>query len=297
MLINSTNLQTLYVSFNAAYQRGLGMAERLAERISTTVPSSTRRNEYGWLGQIPNVREWLGDRVVHQLESHDYSIVNKAWENTIGVKRDDIEDDNIGIYGPLFEQFGRANMAHRETLIWNLLKKGFSELAYDGQFFFDTDHPVLDEDGNEISVANTDGGAGTPWFLIDDTQSLRPIILQMRRDWQLVRKDRPEDDNVFDKGEFVYGSDARYNVGFGFWQFAWGSKQPLDKTNYAAGRQALMGMKGDYDRALGVRPRLLLVPPALEGEGLEIVNAERDSAGATNVYKGTAELLVVPWLA
>jgi phage major head subunit gpT-like protein len=44
-------------------------------------------------------------------------------------------------------------------------------------------------------------------------------------------------------------------------------------------------------------PRLLIVPPALEAAGLEILNAERDAAGATNVWRGTAELLVVPWLA
>jgi len=44
-------------------------------------------------------------------------------------------------------------------------------------------------------------------------------------------------------------------------------------------------------------PNLLVVPPALEHAGLTILNAERDQYGATNVYKGTAELLVVPWLA
>lgn len=297
MLINSTSLNTLFVSFIAAFQRGLGQAEPQYPRVSTTVPSSTRENEYGWLGKIPNVREWIGDRVVHQIQAHDYSIKNKAWESTIEVDRDDLEDDNIGIYGPLFEELGRATGAHPDQLVWNLLKTGFTELAYDGQFFFDTDHPVLDANGNEISVANTDGGAGTPWFLIDDTRALKPIIFQTRRQWQLVRKDRPEDDNVFNRKKFVYGSDARHNVGFGFWQFAWGSKQTLNKANYAIAREALMAMKGDHGRPLGVRPRLLVVPPSLEGEALEIVNAERDSAGATNVYKGTAELLVVPWLA
>jgi len=59
----------------------------------------------------------------------------------------------------------------------------------------------------------------------------------------------------------------------------------------------LEGMKGDHGRPLGIMPNVLVVPPSLRENGLEILNAERDSGGATNVWRGTAELLVVPWLA
>ena len=86
-------------------------------------------------------------------------------------------------------------------------------------------------------------------------------------------------------------------MGYGLWQMAWGSKQTLDKAHYKAAREALMGMKGDHGRPLGLTPNLLVVPPTLEGQALELLNAERDAAGATNVYRNTAELLVVPWLA
>lgn len=299
MLVNQTALRTLFIGFNTAFQAGLATAAASQfGRVSTIVPSTTKENDYGWLGRFPNVREWIGERVVQSIGQSSYTIKNKSYELTIGVGRDDIEDDNLGIYTPMFTELGSASGAHYDQLVFALLKAGFASTCYDKQFFFDTDHPVLAADGETIlSVANTDGGSGTPWFLIDDTRTLKPIILQKRKDWNLVRKDQETDDNVFDRKEFVYGVDARHNVGYGFWQFAWGSKQTLNKANYGIGRQALMGMKGDMDRPLGVRPRLLLVPPSLEKEGLEIVNAERDAAGATNVYKGTAELLVCPWLA
>jgi phage major head subunit gpT-like protein len=54
---------------------------------------------------------------------------------------------------------------------------------------------------------------------------------------------------------------------------------------------------GEDGEPLGVDPRLLIVPPQLEKEALEIVAAERNSSGATNVLRGTAEVLVVPELA
>ncbi|GGG30961.1 head protein [Caldovatus sediminis] len=297
MLINSANLRTLYTGFSAAFQDGFAGVQPLYARVATTVPSATRQNEYGWLGQFPRIREWIGDRVVHGLATHDYAIKNKSWELTIAVKRDDIEDDNVGILTPLFQEMGRATAAFPDELVWPLLKAGFTTPCYDGQYFFDTDHPVLDADGNTVSVSNSGGGSGTPWFLLDVSRPLKPIIFQQRRAFEFRRMDAPTDEVVFDRAEYRYGVDGRCNVGFGFWQLAYGSRQTLDKAAYKAAREALMAMKGDHGRPLGIMPNLLVVPPALEGSALEILNAERDAAGATNVYRGTAELLVVPWLA
>ena len=113
----------------------------------------------------------------------------------------------------------------------------------------------------------------------------------------MTRKDAPTDDNVFDRAEYVYGVDGRCNVGFGFWQLAYASKQTLDAAHYATARAALMGMKGDYGRPLGIRPTKLVVPPALEGAANKIVKSALTDGGATNEWAGTATVEVVPWLA
>lgn len=299
MIVNRENLAGLRTGYSAAMQRGIaGVAAAQRDRVSTRVPASQKSQTYGWLGELPEVREWIGPRVVQNLAEHDYTIKEKAWELTVGVDKDDIETDNLGHYALKFEAIGRSTVTKPERLVWDLFKAGFSTLCYDGQYYFDTDHPVLDADGQTVSVSNSGGGSGTPWFLIDSTQVLKPIILQVRRDFgNLVSKDRETDDNVFDNKQFVYGVDARMNVGFGFWQFAYGSKQTLDATSYAAARSALMGMKGDYGRPLGIVPNLLIVPPSLEGTARKIVVNALASGGETNEWAGTAELLVVPWLA
>ena len=88
----------------------------------------------------------------------------------------------------------------------------------DGQNFFDTAHPVGDGVTLPItSVANTDGGSGAAWFLLDTSRAVRPFIWQLRQPYQLVRKDQPSDDNVFMNKEYIYGTDARCNVGVGLW--------------------------------------------------------------------------------
>lgn len=301
LIVNRANLSIVFTGFNAAFQNGLGMAPSQWNLVGTRVPSTTSEEKYGWLGKIPGMREWLGARVHHNVAQHDYAVKNKDFEQTIDVGRNEIEDDQFGVYAPLFTAMGEATAAHPNELVFDLLKSGFDGskgLAYDSQFFFDTDHPVIDENGAEISVANTDGGAGDPWFLMDSKGFLKPIIYQVRKDpSRLVRKDRDEDENVFEENTFTYGVHGRANVGFGFWQKTWGSKQTLNKANYEIAFNGLEGMKGDHGRPLGVMPDTLVVPPALRGAALEIVNAERDGAGATNVWKDTARLEVVPWLA
>ena len=81
------------------------------------------------------------------------------------------------------------------------------------------------------------------------------------------------------------------------WQLAFGSKAALTPANYAAARAAMMGFKADGGRILGVTPTVLVVPPALEEAALNLLNTETKDGGGTNPWKGTAELIVTPYLA
>lgn len=300
MIRSSSNLDALRIGFNKAAQRGIdGAPERLSQRIATRVSATQKEQRYGWLGKLPNVREWIGDRVVNNISESDYSIKEKRWELTVAVDGDDIDTDNLGQYATLFQAMGESTVSGPEQLIWNLLKNGFGTNCYDGQFFFDTDHPVLDQNGVPQTVANTDGGAGTAWFLLDVSRVIKPLITQVRKDFgQIVSKDKPTDDNVFDRNEYLYGTDARYNVGFGFWQMAWGSRQALTAATFELAITSMQSMKGDYGRplGLGVNP-LLCVPPVLQKSARQVVASQLINGGETNPWAGTAEVLVVPWLA
>ena len=297
MIISQAALDALRVGFNTAFKNGLGMAPAMKDRVAMTIKSSTASNAYGWLNQMPGMREWIGARVIQNLAESSYTITNKGFEETVGVDKYDIEDDNLGQYAMLMTRLGEAAGALPEQLAWDLLKNGFSTNCFDGQFFFDTDHPIVLADGSTGTYANTDGGAGTPWFLMCTNQSIKPIIYQERQAAKFVSKDKETDDNVFSQRRFVYGVDMRCNVGYGLPQMAWGSKQTLNPANYAIARAGIQSMKGDGARPLGLIPNLLVVPPSLESAGRQILNSEYGTGGVTNEWKGTAELLVVPWLA
>lgn len=297
MIINRQNLVNLYTGFRTIFNDAFSTAESQFERVAMTVPSSTAQETYAWLGALPRFREWVGERTVQNLSSHDYAIKNRDFENTIGVDRNTIEDDTYGVYRPAVQMLGQESKTHPDELVFPLLSGGLGTKGYDGQYFFDTDHPVRDKDNSEVSVSNFQGGAGTPWFLLDVSKPVKPFIFQKRREYQFVAMDRVDDEGVFMRREFRYGVDARANAGYALWQLAYASQQTLNAANYGGARAAMMSMKADGGKPLNIRPTLLVVPPSLEQAALEVLQAERLANGATNVYRNTAQLLVAPWLA
>ncbi|MDP5307250.1 Mu-like prophage major head subunit gpT family protein, partial [Paracoccus spongiarum] len=180
---------------------------------------------------------------------------------------------------------------------------GTTTLCFDGQNFFDTDHPVLDPDGaividgeNYSPVSNFDTGTGPAWYLLDTSRAVRPIIWQEREKYEFQNVTRLNDERVFMTDNFLYGVRARANAGFGLWQLAHASRQPLTAANYAAIRAKMQTLTGDQGRPLGIRPNVLVVPPQLEEPAFHLLNTETQDGGGSNPWKGTAEIVVTPYL-
>lgn len=297
MLLNAATLAAATIGFQTAFNNAFSLVKPTWDRIAMEVPSTGSEEKYAWLGSMPSFREWLGERIVQNLATSDFTLKNKTFENTIGVPRETIEDDKIGVYKPLFSQMGDASARHPDLLVYSLLLAGFATNCYDGQYFFDTDHTGYDANGNEISVSNMIAGAGTPWFLISSRGPIKPLIFQKRRNYDFLAKDKLTDENVFNRKEFIYGVDARVNAGYGLWQLAFGSKSALDATNYDAARTAMGSLRGAGGQPLGVKGDLIVVGPSLEGAARRLLTNEKNANGADNEWKGTADILVVPELA
>ena len=304
MLLNPQNLKTLFTGFKTAFQGGLNEAQSIYQKLATVVPSTTGTEEYGWLGQIPGMREWIGERVIHGLETHGYSIKNKPFELTVGVPRTAIEDDTFGVYTPLMGELGRAASAHPDQLTFGLLASGTTEKCYDGKPFFAGNHPVKNAAGKVESVSNVDAaGDGPWWYVLDTSRSIKPLIFQNRKNPNFVAMTAETDPNVFTKAEFVYGVDARRNVGFGFWQMAYASNKPLNADNLWAAINAIEGLKGDVGRPLALKATTLVVPTSLQRLANKLMTAElvpvtvgAEVTTESNDLKDRLEVVVSGWL-
>lgn len=178
MIINSATLNGIKTSFNVIFNKAFTEAPSQYKAIAMDVPSTAAENTYAWLGMTTKFREWVGDRVIQNLETHGYTIRNKKFENTVGVSEDDIEDDNLGVYTPLIQNLGYDAKVHPDELVFGLLEKGTDNKCYDGQYFFDTDHPVGKE---KTSVSNFYTGSKPAWYLIDASRPVKPIVFQKRK--------------------------------------------------------------------------------------------------------------------
>ena len=83
MIVNPQTLRGIYVAFNTLFNKALEEVKPLYKEIATITPSTTEAETYAWLGDIPGMREWVGDREIQNLTASDYTIKNKGFELTV----------------------------------------------------------------------------------------------------------------------------------------------------------------------------------------------------------------------
>lgn len=197
MIISSQNLRGIYIAFNTLFNKAFEAQKPIYEQIATVTPSTTDAETYAWLSDIPNMREWIGDREVQNLSGSDYTIKNKDFELTVGVPRNAIEDDKIGLYNPSIQMLGQSAALHPDQLVFTLLKDGFTDKCYDGEPFFSTAHKVGKKNVSNkgtaklsmeayiaarAAIMSLTNSKGQPLGLIPDTLVVPPALDATARD-------------------------------------------------------------------------------------------------------------------
>lgn len=291
MLVTPATLRAINVGFKSTFQRVLSSTTPVWNQFATEIPSSASEENYGFLGQWPSLREWVGDKIFKSIKASAYSVVNKDWESSISLDRNHIEDDKLGLYTPLISEAARATAVFPDELLFAQLALGESELCYDGQYFFDTDHPE-----NGSTVANIQAGGGAAWYLLDTSRALKPLFYQVRKKPVFISMANPQDEAVFLRREFRYSIEARSNAGFGFWQMAFQSKGDLDETNFNAAFDAIMKRKSDEGKPLGLMPNLLVCGPSRRVAAEKLLKKKELDGAGTNTNYERVKLLVTPYL-
>lgn len=306
-IVTSLLLNSLRVGFSKSFEDAKSKAPTQWAAVATHVPSSKASNTYGWLGQFPKLNEWVGDRSLKDIKEYGYAVTNKLFESTVLVPRTAIEDDELGTYTPLFAEMGYAAATHPDEIIFSLLGNGTTALCYDGKPFFAVDHPVypnVDGTGSVTHVSNLlapSSNAGTPWYLLDVSRPLKPFIFQERTLPELKVITNADNETVFMKDQMPYGIRYRCNGGYGFWQQAVCSTEPLNIAAFEKAITTMQVFKADGGRPMGIgyggeTGTLLVVPSTLQAAAKQVVSAEKNESGASNIWYRAATVCVSPWL-
>lgn len=292
MINGFENLDTYNRVLVAAFNEALPLGEVPFRQFTMEVPSSAKTNDYAGLFEVPTVREWLGDRVVHEIKGQTYSITNKLWELSVSMRRADVEDDEeaaIAMTSMKVRAMAQESNDHPGRKVFELLREGKSNNGYDGKPFFGTTH--LKNGGTQ---ANLDAGGSAPWYLLDTSKSIKPMLLQMRKRPEL-QSPQMTDESVRMRDELIWTTRARYNVGYGLWQTAYRSEEDLTEDNFQAAMQAMTSFEDAHGRYLGIMPNLLVVPPSLRTKALKLL-ASTTTQGGENINAGAVGLLITPWV-
>jgi phage major head subunit gpT-like protein len=296
-IVNAATLVAMQQSFRALFRATAEKVEPMWQKMAMEAPSEAALENYQWLGRVPAMKEWVDSKTLEQLRGGGYTIINKDWESTIEVDRNDIEDDRLGMYRPRIAELADEGMRHPDELLSTARRTGSATLCYDGQFFYDTDHsegmsgvlsnrltgtgtttaqitvdffaalaamrnfkddqgkpyirragpldllavipPLLERPFRELAnatmISNTTNVlAGTfqymvdpyltdvnDWFLDYVGAPMKPYVVQMRKKPTFVALEDPNSsESVFMRKKFAYSVEARYNVGYGLWQYS-----------------------------------------------------------------------------
>ncbi len=297
-LINRDKLAGAYINFNTAFNKALMESKLAYQPIVTEFQSDAPVEQYNWLGSVPLMKKWVGDREMAKLVAEKYQITNVDWANGIEVSRDDLRDDKLGLVATRIGDLARQGLKRIDAEVANILNNAFGAsggLTYDGQYLIDTDHTASTQAGQTaqsnsagttaISATAFEAGieammafkddfgepmgifpthlvvgpsawaaarlivqqitqasgaqnlnyslvqlvvnpriTGNKWFLVDMSQGVGPLILQMRQ--PPVFRDPNLGENsmeFFMRKAFRYGADMTFGTGPGLWQTIYGS--------------------------------------------------------------------------
>ena len=199
------------------------------------------------MDRIPQVRRWVGDRVIQNASLRSYLLTNAPYELTEGLDEFRIKDNKINAFEPVVQQLAMQMKKWPDKLLFDatvgVMPNGNSAttaLTYDNVAFYSTAHPI------NVDVPSV-------------------------------------------------GTQSNYAA----------SGKAFNSANFGFARQAMRTFLGADGLPLGVNPKQVVVPSALEPTGIQVLKDEwiapavavYENAANTlqqNPFYGAADLVVVP---
>ena len=130
-----------YETLGLRQTRGLFLNRMQTETQATWIGQMTQflrsdqqSETYGWLGQVPAMRKWIGQRQKNQAKPYKLTIHNDKYETSIGIDLEDLRRDKLGATQKQVGKMARRVAVLPNKLITDILVANGN--AYDGNAFF-----------------------------------------------------------------------------------------------------------------------------------------------------------------
>lgn len=144
-MLQSSRLEAARIGLNAIFQASFNAVNASAlwyQSLATEQPSTDASNLYYFQDVFPRLERWVGPRSFHNIKLQDYLLENLPFQGGFQIPTEVIEDDKLGAFNQATQNLGRSAKLWPNDLILDTVNAGGTALCYDGQFFFDSDHPL-----------------------------------------------------------------------------------------------------------------------------------------------------------
>lgn len=216
----------------------------IANRVDSTQPDG---ENHDWLGGVEGMREQKGDPEFDEAQVFEFFLRNVRWQCGFHVRSDYWDHGKRSLIDHRVQDQTTLAAAHPGQLFETLITNGGSRACYDGEYFYDTDHPVGSDTQSNIVTITTSAPSKPEIALIADA-----ILECVVRMWSM--KD--------DKGNYV-------NVGLNSFMLTCGPTM-YPGVMKAVKNQLLSGGGSNvvYDnKEFSLKPQLL---PSLTGNKFQV---------------------------
>ncbi len=141
MEITQGNLEAVFTGLKATFNEAVqGTENERINRLMEVVPSTSGAEQYPTATLLGDLEEVLDEVTITNIGTFVQSVPNRTFARIVQVKRNDIADDNIGVYRPGVRQLGRRAALYPLRLAAEVLPAGFTDQWIDGTTIFSDSH-------------------------------------------------------------------------------------------------------------------------------------------------------------
>lgn len=236
MPTNTAKYNAVARGFTQIFEAELTKYTQVWPLLAMLIRSTSKDESYAWLESVPGMKEFLGPRIFQQLRSSSFTIANRTFEQSLGIDREDIDDDRYQIYSPTIRRMAQKASIHPDQLLFELINNGHTQTCYDGQYFYDTDH-VTGDSGTQDNDLTYSAASGTSPTVDEFRGAFTAALLKM-----LSYKDDQGD--FFIESELMDPGNLQVLVPPSMWEVAVKAMNQLITVDGNAGVTNVMIAKG-----------------------------------------------------
>ncbi|MEQ8959777.1 MAG: Mu-like prophage major head subunit gpT family protein [Coleofasciculus sp. C2-GNP5-27] len=133
----------------------LEKAPAIHEQFTDVVPVDGTSLDYGFLDNMPSLKDWIGNKAYESLRANSHSIPVQPKEASFAISRVQVQGDRHGMIAKSLSDQAAAGSQLKDELVIDKLLAGFSDTGYDGVAFFSTAHPNGPSNGTQSNTATS----------------------------------------------------------------------------------------------------------------------------------------------